>query len=291
MMEGMATQVSTIVVHGRHIAYRDSGAGDRPVVFLHGIGSSAAAWDPVAAGLQARGHRTIAVDLPGHGSSSKSRGDYSLSELASVQRDLLDALDIPRCILVGHSLGGGIALQFAYLYRNRLDGLALVSAGGLGPETSTVLRAMALPGSELVIGAVFNRGTVGAAAAVARNWQRFGAVPPVLAPTSIERFREIADPDHRYAFLSILRSVVDKKGQKVSALPHFQAIEDLPVLLIWGSADHILPVSHGRDAHDLLPHSRLVIFDGAGHEPHVEDPARVVDLLDHLTGELPRPSE
>lgn len=286
MMVGMPEEVCSIVLHGRRIAYRDSGVGDRPVVFLHGIGSSAAAWSPVAAGLQELGHRTIAVDLPGHGDSSKSRGDYSLSELASVQRDLLDALEIPRVILVGHSLGGGIALQFAYLYRDRLDGLALVSAGGLGPETSMVLKAMALPGSELVIGAVFNRGTVGAAAAVARGWQRFGEVPPVLAPTSIERFREIADPDHRYAFLSILRSVVDQKGQKVSALPHFQAIHDLPVLLIWGSADHILPVSHGRDAHLLLPQSRLVVFEGAGHEPHVEDPVRVVGLLDHLTGEI-----
>ena len=284
----MASEVSTIALHGRRISYRDSGRGVQPVVFLHGIGSSAAAWEPVALGLQARGHRTIAVDLPGHGSSSKSRGDYSLSELASVQRDLLDALSIPRCLLVGHSLGGGIALQFAYLYRDRLDGLALVSAGGLGPETSTVLKAMAMPGSELVIGAVFNRGTVGAAAALARQWQRFGQVPPVLTPTSIERFREIADPDHRYAFLSILRSVVDNKGQKVSALPHFAALDELPVLLIWGSADHILPVSQGRAAHALLPQSQLVIFEGAGHEPHVEDPARVADLLDHLTSELPR---
>ena len=154
MMVGMPEEVCSIVLHGRRIAYRDSGVGDRPVVFLHGIGSSAAAWSPVAAGLQELGHRTIAVDLPGHGDSSKSRGDYSLSELASVQRDLLDALEIPRVILVGHSLGGGIALQFAYLYRDRLDGLALVSAGGLGPETSMVLKAMAKPrrdGRKLIV--------------------------------------------------------------------------------------------------------------------------------------------
>jgi pimeloyl-ACP methyl ester carboxylesterase len=268
-------------LHGRDIAYDDRGSG-APFVFIHGIGSSAVAWQPVTQVLVQHGFRTVAVDLPGHGASHREPGDYSLSELASVQRDLLDHLGIDRCILVGHSLGGGIALQFAYIYPDRLSGLALVAAGGLGVDTSRVLKVMALPGSGVVIAAGFNRVTVGAAEWVARHWPGRRPLPAVLGRPSLDRFWEFADPGHRDAFLAILRSVVDSGGQKVSALPHFEAIEDLPVLIVWGGRDHVLPVAHGERAHELLPASSFQVFPDAGHEPHLDEPAAVAALLEGL---------
>lgn len=104
----------TALLHGREVAYWSEGDGEVPILLVHGIGSTAAAWQPVAAELVVRGHRVITVDLPGHGASSKERGDYSLGALASLLRDLLNRLDVSRAVLVGHSLGGGVALQFAY---------------------------------------------------------------------------------------------------------------------------------------------------------------------------------
>jgi pimeloyl-ACP methyl ester carboxylesterase len=276
--------VSLVSLHGREVLYLDSGPrGDAyPLVMLHGIGASSAAWGPAIGRLTGYGLRTIAIDLPGHGGSSKDRGDYSLAALASVVRDLLDRLEVDRCILVGHSLGGGIALQFAYQFPERVAGLALVSSGGLGEETSRVLRLTAMPGSGVVMATAFNRRTLGAAEAVARVWRRIRPVPNALTEASLARLREIADPGHRNAFLATLRAVVNSSGQRISALPRLAALADRPTLVVWGSQDHILPMAHGQRAHELLGNNRLEIFAGAGHEPHLEDPDRFADLLFEL---------
>ena len=275
---------SLVNLHGREVLYLDAGPDDDayPIVLLHGIGSSSAAWGPTITRLTALGLRTIAVDLPGHGGSSKDRGDYSLAALASVVRDLLDTLEVAECILVGHSLGGGIALQFVYQFPERVAALALVSSGGLGDETSLVLRLTAMPGSGLVMGAAFNRHTLAAADALARGWRRVRPLPNALTEPSLARLREIADPGHRYAFLATLRAVVNSSGQRISALTRLPALADSPTLVIWGSEDHILPVAHGRRAHELLGTNRLEIFVGAGHEPHLDDPERFAQLLKEL---------
>ena len=273
---------STAVLHGREIVYSDRGIGSPPFVLVHGIGSSGQAWDPVAEDLADRGHRVISVDLPGHGLSSKERGDYSLGALASVLRDLLDELGIDKCVLVGHSLGGGIALQFAYQFPERLDALGLISSGGLGTETSRVLKWTAMPGSGLVMATAFNNITLGAAEGLARRWARWRTPPAPLHETTLARLREIADPEHRAAFLATLRAVVDSSGQRVSAVERLPVLEQTDTLIVWGEHDHILPVAHGRTAHELLPRSRLVIFEHAGHEPHVDEPARTADLLAEL---------
>lgn len=214
--------------------------------------------------------------------SSKERGDYSLGALASVLRDLLDELCIEKCVLVGHSLGGGIALQFAYQFPERLDALGLISSGGLGTETSRVLKWTAMPGSGLVMATAFNNVTLGAAEGLARQWARWRTPPAPLHETTLARLREIADPEHRAAFLATLRAVVDSSGQRVSAVERLPVLEQTDTLIIWGAHDHILPVAHGRTAHDLLPRSRLVIFEDAGHEPHVDEPVRTADLLAEL---------
>lgn len=278
---------SSAVLHGRQVGYRDLGAGTPPFVLVHGIGSTGQAWEPVANDLAARGHRVISVDLPGHGLSSKERGDYSLGALASVLRDLLDRLEIDRCVLVGHSLGGGIALQFAYQYPERLTAMGLISSGGLGVETSRVLKWTAMPGSGIVMATAFNNTTLSAAEALSRRWQRWRTPPGAISESTLARLREIADPEHRAAFLATLRAVVDASGQRVSAVERLPILDRTPTLIVWGAKDHILPAEHGSRAHDLLPHSRLVVFEDAGHEPHVDDPDRTADLLAELAAAAP----
>jgi len=229
--------------------------------------------------LADRGVELIAVDLPGHGRSSKGRGDYSLGAMASTLRDLLDHLGVQRCVLVGHSLGGGVALQFAYQFPQRIERLVLVASGGLGPETSPLLRAASLPGSELVLPLIANRRTLSAMTWVGDTLARVGARPQFLSEDSVATLREFADPQARGAFLATLRSVVDISGQRVSAVSKLPVAAHLPVLLVWGDRDLIIPMEHGRQASELLPDGTLVVFPGAGHEPHRFDPQRFADLI------------
>jgi len=276
----------TVLLHGRQLGYAVHPArganADRcalPLVMVHGVGSSSHTWDPVAVRLAAAGVRVVTVDLPGHGRSAKGRGDYSLGALACTLRDLLDHLDIPACILVGHSLGGGIAMQFTYQFPDRVSGLVLVASGGLGPEASPLLRAATLPGAELVLPLVAHPRSVRALAATGRVVGFLRGGDPLLDEASLTILGDLADPAARAAFLATLRSVVDVSGQRVSAVSKLPAAGHLPILLVWGDRDPIIPIAHGRAAVELLPHGRLVVFPGAGHEPHRHDPARFADLL------------
>ncbi len=281
-MSLMSPHYRSVRLHDRDVAYEVRGdpTDGTPFLLVHGIGSTADSWAPVVDILASHGFSSIAVDLPGHGRSSKESGDYSLGSLASTLRDLLAYLDVDRCILVGHSLGGGIALQFSYQYPERLAALALVSSGGLGQETSSVLRWTAMPGSGLVMATAFNPLTIAVLSALGKAFSVLGRrIPAAFAPSTIARLREIADPEHRNAFLSILRAVVDQSGQKVSAIARLPLLWNTPTLIVWGEHDHILPVTHGMRAHALLPQSTFVVFSGAGHEPHVDDPVEMADLL------------
>jgi pimeloyl-ACP methyl ester carboxylesterase len=133
-----------IALHGRRAVYRIAGSGP-PVVLIHGMLNSSSHWQSVALDL-ARDHTVIAPDLIGHGDSAAPRGDYSLGAHAASIRDLLAAIGIDRASIVGHSLGGGVAMQFFYQFPQRVERLVLISSGGLGREVSPVLRTAALPG-------------------------------------------------------------------------------------------------------------------------------------------------
>ncbi|RYI99783.1 MAG: alpha/beta fold hydrolase, partial [Actinomycetales bacterium] len=142
----------TVLLHGHELSYVDSGEG--PVVlFIHGILGSQRQFEHLIDEMD-DDHRVVLPDLFGHGDSAKPLGDYSLSAHAAAMRDLLDHLGVERVTLVGHSLGGGIAMQFFYLFPERVERLVLVSSGGLGREVSVLLRAAALPGADQVLGVV-----------------------------------------------------------------------------------------------------------------------------------------
>ncbi|HEX5982869.1 MAG TPA: alpha/beta fold hydrolase, partial [Solirubrobacterales bacterium] len=147
----------TVEVHGRSMNFIEAGSG--PVLLLiHGMAGTCANWESVIEPL-AINHTVIAPDFPGHGSSAPGAGDYSLGSLASALRDLMLTLGHERATLVGHSLGGGVAMQFTYQFPEMVERLVLVSSGGLGPDVSPILRAAALPGAELFISATAGVGT------------------------------------------------------------------------------------------------------------------------------------
>ena len=134
-------------MHGYRRAFRIAGSG--PVILLiHGIGDNSTTWETVQAKLAQR-FTVIAVDLLGHGQSDKPRADYSVAAYANGMRDLLSVLDIERVTVVGHSLGGGVAMQFAYQFPHLVERLVLVGAGGVTKDVNIALRLASLPmGSE-----------------------------------------------------------------------------------------------------------------------------------------------
>ena len=268
-----------VTLHGREVAYTDYPGKGPALLMLHGVGSSSEGWDESAALLASSGSRVICVDLPGHGDSSRERGDYSLGALASTVRDLIDQLNLGPVILVGHSLGGGISLQFLYQYPSHVRGLVLVSSGGLGREANWALRLASLPGSGVVIGAAVNKRTLAAYNSAHRAMRKALRRGEEAREHALERFGWLAESDRRHTFLSTLRSVVDVSGQRVSALEKLHLSRSLPVLIIWGRKDAIIPVSHGELAHSMLEHSEFVVFDDAAHEPHRTDPERFATTI------------
>ncbi|HWM55359.1 MAG TPA: alpha/beta fold hydrolase [Solirubrobacterales bacterium] len=271
----------TETLHGRSVSYLEAGAG--PVLLLvHGMGGSSENWQAVIGPL-ARDHTVIAPDLPGHGRSAPGGGDYSVGGLASGLRDLLLVLGHERATLVGHSLGGGIAMQFAYQFPEIAERLVLVSSGGLGPEVSPLLRAAAMPGAGPFI----------AATAPAVGWMRSGfrrAEAVGLRPsTDVDEvslgYASLADPERRAAFLATVRSVIGTGGQRVSAVDRLYLAEALPVLIVWGARDPLVPSHHGEDAHQSLPGSQLEVFEGVGHLPQLEVPSRFIAVVERFLAE------
>jgi pimeloyl-ACP methyl ester carboxylesterase len=246
---------------------------------IHGMAGSSATWEPVIEGL-AEHCTVLAPDLPGHGDSAKpTDGDYSLGSFASTVRDLIAALGYERATVVGQSLGGGVAMQFAYQFPTRCERLVLVGSGGLGREVTPMLRVLTFPGIEYVFPLVFNGFARDAGRALLAGLGQIGLHPSAYLAEILRSFESLTDPETREAFVRTLRAVVDLGGQRVSAHDRLPLAEDIPTLIIWGSNDAIIPCRHAAAAHETLPTSRVEIFDGVGHYPHCEDPQRFLAVL------------
>jgi pimeloyl-ACP methyl ester carboxylesterase len=269
--------VPEVEIHGQCVSYHRLGEGPA-IVLIHGITSSSRTWRAVMHGLAER-HTVIAPDLLGHGRSGKPRGDYSLGAYASGVRDLLAVLGIAKATVVGHSLGGGIAMQFAYQFPERLERLVLVDSGGLGEEVSLALRAATLPGAEVVLPLLFGPVPRGAGRAAGHVLGRLGVRANANVRGLVEGLESLGASDARRAFVHTARSVIDPRGQRVDARDRLYLSEGVPTMLVWGAKDPIIPVAHGRRAHELMPHSRLEVFEGAGHFPFNDDPEHFVDVL------------
>jgi pimeloyl-ACP methyl ester carboxylesterase len=273
----MAIEHQEIDLHGHRMSYRIAGEGPA-ILLVHGVAGSSDQWEPVMELLADR-FTLLAPDLLGHGRSAKPRGDYSLGAYAAGLRDLTVALGMRGVSVMGHSLGGGIALQFAYQFPERTERLALVSSGGLGREVHFLLRAATLPGSELVLPLISHNHIRSAGMAVSAA---LGSVGLRAGPDIAEFARgyaTLSDGDARNAFLHTLRAVIDPGGQRVNATDRLYLAEDMPTLIVWGRRDPIITVRHAGTAHRAMPGSRLEIFDDAGHFPQLDEPLRFARTL------------
>lgn len=269
-------------IHGYRRAFRV--AGDGPAILLiHGIGDNSTTWSTVQPKLAQR-FTVIAPDLLGHGQSDKPRADYSVAAYANGMRDLLSVLDIDRVTVIGHSLGGGVAMQFAYQFPQLVDRLILVGSGGVTKDVNMALRVASLPmGSEalallrlpLVLPALQIAGRIaGTVLGSTRSGRDLSEMMRILA--------DLPEPTANSAFARTLRAVVDWRGQVVTMLDRCYLTESVPVQLVWGTHDSVIPVAHARLAHAAMPGSRLEVFEGAGHFPFHDDPERFVEVVERF---------
>jgi pimeloyl-ACP methyl ester carboxylesterase len=271
-------------IHGYRRAFRVAGSGPA-ILLIHGIGDNSTTWNTVQSKLAQR-FTVIAPDLLGHGKSDKPRADYSVAAYANGMRDLLSVLDIDSVTVVGHSLGGGVAMQFAYQFPQLVERLILVGAGGVTKDVNVALRVASLPmGSEalaflrlpLVLPALQVVGRVAGT--------MFGSTPFGRdLPDVLRILADLPEPTASSAFARTLRAVVDWRGQVVTMLDRCYLTQSVPVQLIWGSGDSVIPVSHARMAHAAMPGSLLEVFEGSGHFPFRDDPERFVEVVEQFIG-------
>ena len=279
-VEAPSLQFRTI--HGYRRAFRIAGSGPA-LLLIHGVGDSSKAWETVHAKLAQR-FTVIAPDLLGHGESDKPHADYSLPAFANGMRDLLAVLGIDRVTVVGHSFGGGVAMQFAYQYPELVERIVLVSAGGVSKDVSIALRLAAMPMGAEALAILRAPGVMPAV-------QLFGrAVGTVFGSTKFGRdaadaasvLKNFEDPRALSAFARTLRSVVDGRGQYVTMLDRVHLMQSIPVQLIWGDEDPTIPVSHARLAQEAIPGSTLEIFEKSGHVPFHDHPDRFVHVVERF---------
>jgi pimeloyl-ACP methyl ester carboxylesterase len=272
-------------IHGYRRAFLQAGQGP-PLLLIHGIGDSSNTWLPVMESF-ASDRMVIAPDLLGHGLSDKPRADYSVAAYANGMRDLLSVLDIDRVTVVGHSLGGGVAAQFAYTFPERCERLVLVGTGGIARSVSLLLRLAAAPNADLFMPTLGTPMVKLGARLVAQVLRRLGTGLGRDAEEILRVFDSLPDASARRAILRTLRSGVDWRGQVITMLDRAYLAEGMPTLLLWGSRDAIIPVAHAYLAAGAMPGSRLEVFEDAGHFPHHTYPERFVavvrDFLDTTT--------
>ena len=276
-MSAAPYDVQYVTLHGHRRAFVKAGSGPA-LLLLHGLACDHSTWAPVIESLAKR-YTVIAPDLLGHGQSAKPRADYSVGGYANGMRDLLTVLGIDKATVVGHSLGGGVAMQFAYQFPERTQRMILVSPGGLGPEVTPLIRAVSLPGFHQAMGLLTLPGL--------RQSGRLGL--DLLSKSGIPHTRDLdevsdiyenfKDPKFRAAIAHVVRAVVDWRGQIVTMADRAYLTEAMPMCIIWGDDDSVIPHSHSRRIAALAPQTRVEILPNAGHFPHKDHPERFVKIV------------
>lgn len=270
-------EVQFVTVHGHRRAYVRAGQGPA-VLLLHGLGCDHTTWEPVIDSLAKR-YTVIAPDLLGHGLSDKPRADYSVGGYANGMRDLLAVLGVDKATVVGHSFGGGVAMQFGYQFPERTERLVLVASGGLGPEVTPAIRAITTPGFHQLMGVL--------TLPVIRQLGKAGL--QALARTDLKALRDLdevaeiydsfRDPAARAAIRHVVRAVVDWNGQIVTMADRAYLTEAMPMAVIWGRDDRVIPVQHASNAAALAPSARVEVIPKAGHFPHKDHPQRFTKIV------------
>jgi pimeloyl-ACP methyl ester carboxylesterase len=270
-------EVQYVTIHGHRRAFVKTGTGPA-VLLLHGLGCHHGTWDPVIDTLAKR-YTVIAPDLLGHGQSDKPRADYSLGGYANGMRDLLTLLGIDKVTVVGHSFGGGVAMQFAYQFPERTERMVLVASGGLGPEVSPAIRAITTPGYHQVMGMLTLPGIRHVGKAGLRALSATGSKTTRDLGEVAEIYDSFKCPQTRTAIRHVVGAVVDWRGQIVTMADRAYLTEEMPMAVIWGRDDKVIPVRHASNAAALAPKARVEVIPNAGHFPHKDHPERFAKIL------------
>ena len=272
-----APEVQYLTIHGHRRAFVKEGQGPA-LLLLHGLGCDHTTWAPVIQTL-ARRYTVIAPDLLGHGLSDKPRGDYSVGGYANGMRDLLTVLGIDKVTVVGHSFGGGVAMQFAYQFPERTERMILVAPGGMGPEVTRAIRAITLPGFNSVMGVVTLPGLRHLTTAYLRALCATG----LAATRDLDEVADIIDSFRdvkaRTAIRHVVSAVVDWRGQIVTMADRAYLTAAMPMCVIWGTEDHVIPVRHAGHAAEMAPGCTVEVIANAGHFPHKDHPQRFVKIV------------
>ena len=271
------TEVQFVTLHGHRRAFVKTGSGPA-LLLLHGLACDHTTWAPVIEALAQR-YTVIAPDLLGHGASDKPRADYTLGGYANGMRDLLTVLNIDKVTVVGHSFGGGVAMQFAYQFPERTERMVLVASGGLGPEVTPAIRAISSPGFHQLMGLL----TLPGVRQINTGALRALSHLPSKLTHDLDEVADIvdsfADPDARAAIRHVVRAVVDWRGQIVTMADRAYLTDAMPMCVVWGRDDQVLPVSHAATAERIAPKARVEVIADAGHFPHKDHPQRFVSIL------------
>jgi EmrB/QacA subfamily drug resistance transporter len=277
-----------MLLHGHRLVYRVAGTGPA-LLLVHGLFEDALTWRRVIRRL-ARTHTVIAPDLFGHGESDAPSGIdyYSPSGHAGALRDLLDVLGHDQVTIVGHSLGGGIALSFAYNYPERVHRMALISSGGLGREVHPLLRALSLPGASPALRLLTMRPTLGLLAALARLAKRVRARTAARKVWTLQlMLTKAGGRERRKALLTTVRAVIGHRGQRASVLDRMHLLRRVPTLVLWGTRDRMIPAHHASAALASNPGAELALLDGTGHLPHLTRADLVAERLSSFINATP----
>jgi pimeloyl-ACP methyl ester carboxylesterase len=274
---GTAVELQRITIHGHERAFVRMGEGPA-LLLLHGLGCDHTTWTPVIRDL-AKHFTVIAPDLLGHGVSAKPRADYSVGGYANGMRDLLTMLNIDKVTVVGHSFGGGIAMQFAYQFPERTERMILVAPGGLGPEVTPFIRAVTLPGFHQLMGVATLPGLRHAGKAGLRALSRSRITAARDLGEVAEIFESFKDPHARAAIRHVVRAVVDMKGQIVTMVDRAYLTQAMPMLVIWGTDDVVIPAKHAENVARIAPGAVVEVLPNSGHFPHKDHPDRFVKIV------------
>lgn len=264
-------------VDGISTHYVVAGEGP-PVLLIHGLGASVVTWrDNI--GPLSKAFRVHAVDLPGHGDSDKPDIDYAVDTMVRFVVRFLESLNLVSTAIIGNSIGGALGLITALRHPELISRLILVDSAGLGREVSAYLRLVSIPG----LGALLESSRVGGTRFMLSkvfNDQTF-----VTQELLDELYRSRQMPGAKEAVVRVIRRTVNLRGIRkeyvyLDDLPRL----NMPLMLVWGAQDLILPVSHAYRASEAAPHARLKVFDRCGHWPHMERASEFNSLaLDFLS--------